>query len=51
MPSWLLCVQYAVRVAASVRVVSFRLITESDFGFADPTVQDRGLFDFPRYRK
>jgi len=39
MPSWLLCIHYAVKVVGSIRMVTFRLITESDFDFVDLTVQ------------
>jgi len=39
MPSWLLCIHYAVRVVGPMRMVTFRLITESDFDYVDLTVR------------
>ena len=39
MSSWLLSIHYAVRVVGPIRMVTFRLITESDFDFVDLTVQ------------
>jgi hypothetical protein len=39
MPSWLLCIYYAVRVVGPIWMVTFRLITESDLDFIDLNVQ------------